>query len=469
MRNFSLVIALFSLLIVPARAQEPAGEHQHQHLDADAAGARSGPDKDRAAADLQAGDQQAGDQQAGDQQSDAPPADPHAAHQHGVTTTSRAWTLTGDANVFVGFNYQNRRYFDFAAWESQNWVMGTAARPVGQGHLMLHGMLSLEPLTIGRYVYRVDDGDRFDPGGSPQLFQTGESYNGLPLAGYQHPHDLFMGIGATYERQHGRLTYVAGADLVGSPTLGPTPFMHRESARDNPQVPLSHHLLDSTHSTPGVVRGGVRISEWTVEASAFRGQEPDENRYDIDAPRLDSWAARVGWNKGGWRAQVSGGHLHDPEWFSPYDQTRLTGSLEFAGTIWSKPATMAAAYGQVLEYTAYRPLSRGGLFEWDVRLARTLTTYGRAELVRKEVYGLHIHTPDMPPHPTFLSDVGAITFGAVKDLRMLGLDRLGRFGIGGDMTLYDMSMDLEPIYSGSTSFHVFLRWRPAVTSTPHVH
>jgi hypothetical protein len=334
---------------------------------------------------------------------------------------------------------------------------------------MLHGMLSMEPLTIGRYVYRVDDGSRVVAGGSPQLFQTGESYKGLPLAEFQHPHDMFMGIGATYERQHGRLTYLAGADLVGSPTLGPTVFMHRDSARNNPQVPLSHHLLDSTHSTPGVVRGGVRISGWTVEGSAFRGEEPDEDRYDIDAPRLDSWAARIGWNKGGWRAQASGGHLHEPEWFAPYDQTRFTGSLEYAGTIWARPFTMTAAYGQVLEYSAFRPLARGGLFEWDVNVTPKLATYGRAELVKKEVIGLHVHTPDMPPHPSYLSDVGALTFGLVRDLRMLGLDRLGRFGIGGDMTVYDMSVDLEPIYGGSTSFHVFIRWRPAVTATQHVH
>src|SRR5690349_11474692 len=78
-------------------------------------------------------------------------------HQH-TAPTSRAWTFATDANVFVGFNYQDRKYFDFAAWESQNWLMGTAARPIGRGHLTLHGMLSLEPLTIGHHVYRVDDG-----------------------------------------------------------------------------------------------------------------------------------------------------------------------------------------------------------------------------------------------------------------------------------------------------------------------
>ena len=53
------------------------------------------------------------------------------------------------------------------------------------------------------------------------------------------------------------MAYVFGAYAVGEATLGPTAFMHRESARDNPQVPLAHHDLDSTHISEGVIRGGV--------------------------------------------------------------------------------------------------------------------------------------------------------------------------------------------------------------------
>lgn len=34
-------------------------------------------------------------------------------------------------------------------------------------------------------------------GGSPQTFQTGESYLGAPLINYQHPHEFVMGLGAT--------------------------------------------------------------------------------------------------------------------------------------------------------------------------------------------------------------------------------------------------------------------------------
>jgi hypothetical protein len=376
--------------------------------------------------------------------------------------------VTTDANVIGGFNYQQRRYFDFAAWESQNWFMAAAARPAGPGRLTLETMVSLEPLTIGRYVYRVD-GERFTAGGSPQLFQTGESFRQLPLVDYQHPHDLIMNLGLTFERRGPRVGYAIGADLVGTPTLGPMPFMHRESARNNPQVPLAHHLLDSTHSTAGVVRVGITVADWRFESSAFRGAEPDEDRYDIDQPRLDSWAARVAWRRGGWEAQLSGSKLHEPEWYAPWDQTRFTASIAYAGTLAARPLSATAAFGQTREFATPSAVdSRGALFEWDWRAIRALTTYGRIEVVRKELLGVHVHVPGVP-HPHYLSNVGAFTLGAVHDLAWFGLDRHGRVGIGGDVTLYQMSRDLQPIFGGSASYHAFVRWRPGSHATPHVH
>ena len=82
------------------------------------------------------------------------------------------------------------------------------------------------------------------------------------------------------------------------------------------------------------------------ETSAFRGEEPDENRLNIDRPRLDSWSARASWRQGPWQAQFSGGHLHEPEWFDPYDVTRLTASIAFNGTVASRPLAATLAWGQ---------------------------------------------------------------------------------------------------------------------------
>ena len=398
--------------------------------------------------------------------------DVSAEHQHESPSAAGAtWTVTTDANVIGGFNYQSRRYFDFAAWESQNWLMTVATRTAGRGRVTVQGMATLEPLTIGRYVYRVDDGSRFSPGGSPQIFQTGETFRRLPLVGYQHPHDLLMGLGVTYQRSLGSATPTIGVDLVGSPTLGPVPFMHRDSARENPQVPLAHHLLDSTHITAGVVRAGVKVADWTFETSAFRGAEADEQRYDINRPRLDSWAARVAWRRGSWDAQFSGGRLHQPEWYAPWNQRRLTASLGYTGTVISRPVAFTAAWGHTREFAPLHPPARAVLLETTVRPTRLIAAYSRAEFVKKEILGVHVYTPDMGVHQQFLSDVNALTFGIVHDFPWFGFARVGRVGIGGDITVYGMSADLQLGYGGSRSYHTFLRWRPRapVTASEHVH
>jgi len=82
--------------------------------------------------------------------------------------------------------------------------------------------LSLEPFTLKKI-------------GSPQVFQTGETFRQAPLTDYQHPHDLFMGLGADHTRTKGAVSYLVGADVVGSPTLGPTPFMDRVQDRTPPR------------------------------------------------------------------------------------------------------------------------------------------------------------------------------------------------------------------------------------------
>jgi hypothetical protein len=362
------------------------------------------------------------------------------------------WSWTTDANVFFGYNYQQRKFADFTAWESQNWLMIDGSRKIGRGRLTLDAMLSAEPFTI-------------KSSGSPQLFQTGESYllttNGvefrIPLVNNQHPHDLFMGLGATYRVAQGATAYYVGADLVGSPTLGPPPFMHRESARSNPQVPLTHHYMDSTHISAGVVRAGIDIHGVTFEASAFRGEEPDEHRLDIEQPKLDSWAARIGWHRGAWQAQVSGGQLHEPEWFDPFDVTRITASVGYTGAIGSKPLAITAGWGENRMFNGFRNIEDGYLIEWDFRMTTASTFYGRGETAAKHLFGLVSH-PKGFTHPHSYSDVGALTLGGIRDLPLAAVR--GRLGIGGDVTLYRMSADLDEFYAGSHAYHVFLRWRP---------
>jgi hypothetical protein len=410
---------------------------------------------------------------------DQPPAPMPPTHHHEAAPTSdTGWSWATDANVFAGYNYQERLFADFAAIESQNWFMLTGAHKAGPGRLTVTGMLSLEPLTIGRLVYAGDGGmdrvyatsptgKRVPFGGSPQIFQTGESWQGVPLVNIQHPHDLIMGLGVTYRIAQSQVAYVFGADLVGSPTLGPTPFMHRESARDNPQVPVTHHDLDSTHISEGVVRAGVEKGPMTFEASVFRGEEPDQddNRYNIEKPMLDSWAARVSWRQGPWQAQFSGGRLRKPEWFEPYENTKLTASIEYNGAIASRPLAATLAWGHHVEDNGFNDHADGYLLEWDLRATDRLSIYGRAENSTKEIFGLGLH-PTGFNHKHFYSHIDPLTVGFVHDIAPA---RYGRLGIGADATVYRMSEDLIQYFDGSRSFHVFLRWRPLRSSMAHVH
>jgi hypothetical protein len=94
------------------------------------------------------------------------------------------WLLMFHYNAILGVNAQGGPR-GVTKFESANWFMPMALRRVGKGTLQLRSMFSFEPFTFAR-------------GGSPLLFQTGETFDGQPLIDRQHPHDLFMELSATY-------------------------------------------------------------------------------------------------------------------------------------------------------------------------------------------------------------------------------------------------------------------------------
>ena len=381
--------------------------------------------------------------------------DDHTAHAAGATQpapATAAWQWTVDSNAFLGFNYQHRKFRDFNAWESQNWFMAAGRRAAARGTIVVSSMLSLEALTLGDI-------------GSPQVFQTGETFRRAPLIDYQHPHDLFMGLGAEYTRPVGRVTLSGALDVVGSPSLGPMAFMHRPSASENPQAPLSHHYIDSTHITPGVVRGGIGAGDWRAEASWFRGREPDENRFDIDLGALDSTAAQLSWTHGPWSAQASGARLTLPELITPYDAKKLSASVGYSAGNDTRGIAWLAAFGQNREIhgnlEAY-------LFEATIRTSVTTTVYTRIESVAKSILDAGFH-PIGTFHRHRQSQVGALTMGYVRDVLRT---RAGGFGAGVDVTGYFVPSNLAEPYGSPLSFHMFLRYRaprPPAGIPVHVH
>jgi len=359
-----------------------------------------------------------------------------AEHQHNMSAGPWQWSIEGV--LFGGYNYQRRKFFDFDEIESQNWLMPSLHRTFGNGASVdVMGMFSFEPFTMRKI-------------GSPQVFQTGETFQGAPLIDYQHPHDLIMNLGATFTTPIGATTLTLGAWAVGPAPLGPPVFMHRPSAAMNPQAPLSHHYLDATHVTPGVVSFGVKRSAFTMEVGAFHGREPDEDRLDLDTAALDSYGARLSWANGPWQLQVSGADLKTPERKSPYDATRVTASASYFKGDNNRSLAWTAAFGQNREVfgklEAY-------LLEGTFRVHKH-AIYGRAENAAKDILDAGFH-PIGIKHTHRQSVVNALTAGYLRDLVSRSI---GTFSIGGDVTGYLVPANLEEAYGSPTSFHVFLRY-----------
>jgi hypothetical protein len=377
----------------------------------------------------------------------APAVAQEPAHQHDSPASPWQWTVEGAA--FGGYNYQWRKFTDFDEVESQNWLMTALQRSFGAHDLNLVAMFSLEPFTLRDL-------------GSPQVFQTGETFNGAPLIDYQHPHDLIMNLGGEYSHGVGSATVSVAAYVVGPAPIGPTVFMHRPSAIENPQAPLSHHYLDASHITPGVISVGVERAGFRLEAGAFHGREPDEDRLDLDTGALDSYAARASWADGPWSFQISAGHLKTPEAKSPYNENRVTASASFFKGDENHSVAWTAAFGQNREVfgnlEAY-------LLEGTRRSGKN-AFYGRLEAVAKDILDAGFH-PIGVAHTHRQSRVGAITAGYVRDI--VAAD-WGTFGVGGDITGYYVPENLSESYGSPVSFHVFLRYRGrAGARMDHVH
>src|SRR5205823_4744497 len=219
---------------------------------------------------------------------------------------------------------------------STDWLMGMAMRQAGPGLLTLTVMASLDRATTGPRGYR-------------ELFQVGESYHFIPLTDRQHPHDLLMQASVAWRiplTDKTSLTF-AGAP-VGEAALGPVAFMHRASAAENSVAPLSHHTLDSTHISMGVITVGVDRGPWTVESSVFQSAEPDDNRWDlVDVGPLDSWSARVTYKpSASWEFQGSHGFLKNPEPLEFAHVRRTTGSASWFNLRGNGFTAATLAFGQ---------------------------------------------------------------------------------------------------------------------------
>jgi hypothetical protein len=254
---------------------------------------------------------------------------------------------------------------------SEGMLMVMAQHAAGPGVLTLRTMLSLDPV-MGKAGY-------------PLLLQTGETADGkTPLVDRQHPHDLFMELAGVYSVPIGgnssAFLYVG---YPGEPALGPATFMHRFSGMDDPAAPITHHWLDSTHITFGVITSGLVHGPWKVEGSVFNGREPDQYRWNFDPPRLNSYSGRVSYNPTpDWAFQVSYGFIKSPEQLTPnVDQRRITASATYNRTLAGGNWQTTLAWGRNYDHPGNR--LDAVLLESALNRGRH-TLYGRVETVQKD-------------------------------------------------------------------------------------
>ena len=321
---------------------------------------------------------------------------------------------------------------------SNSMLMFMGRREVQDGAFGVRVMISADPL-MGKDGY-------------PELFQTGETADGVhPLIDRQHPHNLLMEVAGTYSLNlSGRSAVFAYAGIAGEPALGPPAFMHRFSGVDDPEAPLSHHWLDSTHITYGVVTAGYVWDRVKLDASAFNGREPDQNRYDVELRRFDSYSARLSYNPlPDLALQVSYGRLASPEQLEPKVAVHRS--------------TVSASYNRMLATVHWQTTFAFGrndpqpgtssdawLLESELILADVHTLFGRAEHVAKN----ELFLPGQPLYGQTFT-INSLSLGYIYDFTRLAQSRVG---VGGLVTVYHYPSILDATYGGGlVSAMLFLR------------
>ncbi len=349
----------------------------------------------------------------------------------------RYTSINGDRDLSVAGKGDNDRF------DAPSMFMLMYSKPLNEkSQIGFRAMISLDPIIERGFGY-------------PLLYQSGELYRGEQIHDRQHPHDFFSELSASYSYKiNDKQSFYLYAGYPGEPALGPPTFMHRLSAMNNPDAPIGHHWQDSTHITWGVLTAGYSFGKFKFEASAFKGEEPDENRWNFDAPKLNSYSARVSWNPTKeWAFQISHGYLRDPEPSEPDLKIlrRTTASVIYNKKFsenknWANSFVWGQNYGEGSRTNAF-------LFESNYDFYKN-AVFGRLERVQKNSHELALPAP----HPEGNFWVGAYSLGYLREIYQT---KDINVGLGAQLTLYQNPAVLAPFYGGTNhqGWQIFLRFR----------
>ncbi|PWK72942.1 hypothetical protein LX99_04273 [Mucilaginibacter oryzae] len=370
---------------------------------------------------------------------------------YGYMIHGKKWMSMVHGSFFARYNNQDLfnsgKRGGKSKFDAPNWLMFMTQHKVGSNGLFsVNTMFSFDPFLVGA-------------GGYPLLYQTGESYQGHKLVDKQHPHDLFAELSVAYTQRVAKDADISlSVGYPGEPALGPPVFMHRLSAMNNPDAPLSHHYQDATHITFGVATLGFRVKNVKLEGSVFTGREPDEYRYDFDKARFDSYSVRLSYNPSKeWAMQISNGWIHSPEEAEPQQNVnRFTASVIHTKMLGiNSYVATTLVYGQN-HYSGNKRTQPSVLFENTLQLNKT-AIYERYEFVQKDAHELDLEQ-QFPLNPDL--NINALTLGVN---RILGSFKSTNITGGVQGTLNVSPSALKPLYgSAPVGFEVYLRITPGM-------
>ena len=330
---------------------------------------------------------------------------PDASEHGGLMKMSGDWTLMAHGDLTLVHDIQGGDRGDSKTFVA-GMLMGMARRDFANGDaLQFKAMVSPDPL-MGKSGY-------------PLLLASGETADGVHrLIDRQHPHDFFMEMSASYAKKLGeKSSAFIYAALPGEPAFGPPAFMHRQAISVSPEAPITHHWLDSTHISFGVLIGGLVLDDVKLEVSRFNAREPDQHRWNIETGSLNSTAARISWNPAPeWSLQGSWGYFKDPEQLEPgINQRRWSASAAYTRPMARGWWATSLAWGRkTVEGEADDAFALESSLKHD-----DWTLFGRGEMTENREL-LDDHVEEGGGHHGEAFKVGKLSLGVARDLAATG-------------------------------------------------
>ncbi len=368
---------------------------------------------------------------------------PDSTPMYGVMQHRGEWNIMYHGAAFLAYDRMNGPRGD-SKLISTNWAMAMASRKLdSKSDVRLAAMMSLEPLTVGGEGY-------------PLLFQTGETWRRQPLRDHQHPHNLFIELSSYYTRaitaDSAAFAYFAP---VGEPAFGPVTYMHRTTGLDNLLAPIGHHWQDATHITFWTATLGYETRKWKLDASAFNGREPSENRYEWQSPKFDSFSGRVSYNPTpDLTLQASRAYLHSPEELHPGEDVHRTD----VSATYNRPLGPGRNFQSTLVWARNRIEGQnldGWLIEAQLKQDRGWTPFFRYEHVRKNAEEL-VLPESFPPDQVF--DLQQLSLGVTREIFTTGSLN---WAVGGQIVLNKVPCGLRSVYGDDPAgWLLFIRVHP---------